>query len=112
MVRMTPLRPDEIARGLKDAATVLSGDRRLRHLESVCSQALLFMATARHVELDSDRGDPFLIEQLTAAAKDLDSSLLDVAAARLRSLSDRGRRIAKNHDATRSCVTSPVAPEL
>jgi hypothetical protein len=88
MARMTPLRPDEIARGLKDAATVLSGDRRLRHLESVCSQAILFMATARHVKLDSDRGDPFLIEQLAAAAKELDSSLLDVAAARLRSLSE------------------------
>jgi hypothetical protein len=101
MVRMTPLRPDEIARGLKDTATVLSGDRRLRHLESVCSQALLFMATARHVELDSDRGDPFLIEQLTAAAQQLDSALFGAAASRLRCLMIDVRELRSQNEVLR-----------
>jgi hypothetical protein len=101
MARTTPLKPDEIARGLKDAATVLSGDRRLRHLESVCSQAILFMAVARHVELDSDRGDPFLIEQLAAAAKELDSALLDAAASRLRCLTIDVRELRSQNEVLR-----------
>jgi hypothetical protein len=109
MARMTPLRPDEIARGLKDAATVLSGDRRLRHLESACSHALLFMEAARHVELDSDRGDSFLIEQLTAAAQQLDSALLDAAASRLRCLTIDVRELRSQNEVMRYLA---VGPEL
>jgi hypothetical protein len=77
---------DDIARGLRDVARYLSKNRGLSRLEAAVSNALLFMAVSRHVEVNSDRGDGFLIEQISAAARACDSSLLDFAAVRLQSL--------------------------
>lgn len=78
--------PDEVARGLRDVAVRLSRERGLSRLEAAVSNALLFMAVTRRVQVDSDRGDSFLIEQLSAAAVTCDSSLLEMAALRLESL--------------------------
>jgi hypothetical protein len=99
--RTITMTPDEIENSLRCTAIVLSGDRRLRHLNIACSQAILFMAVARHVELDSDRGDPFLIEQLAAAAKELDSALLDAAASRLRCLTIDVRELRSQNEVLR-----------
>jgi hypothetical protein len=76
---------DELVRRLSILRTEFLRTRRVFPADAV-DDAMVFVATARHLKVTPEGGDRELIEQLSRAARVCDSSLMEVAALRLENL--------------------------
>lgn len=76
---------DELVRSLSILRKEFLRTRRVFPADAV-EKSMDFVATARHLKVTPEGGDRELIRQLSAAAIDCDSSLMEVAALRLETL--------------------------